>query len=268
MEGSFFDELRQFEFFGGDEKPTQFGTASQTPVVSSTAPYSGEYISQGIYQNEESIDLTSILEACNSTTSVSSPDSVFSQQVSPHYTSNPDLVSSVNHLEPVFSFSNYCPPATVPVSSQGMYGNENCHPVMHPSEMASNPVSSVEPLSVQTTVSTTVPIGQTDPLAGTRPSPGKMTRKTKKQAPVKNTEEWRQKRDRNNVAVRKSREKSKRRIQETENRVKELEEENRQLQSKITLLSKELNVLKSLFTSAGVAQPPLCVKEELVHHMP
>ena len=267
MEGSFFDELRQFPFFGGDEKPAQFGTASQNPVVS-TVPYSGEYISQGIYQNEESIDLTSILEACNSspTTAVSSPSSVFSpQQVSPHYNSTPDLVSSVNPLEPVFTFSNYCPPAIVPVSSQGMYGNENCHTVMLPSEMANNPVSSVEPTVSSVSV---VPTDPSDPLAGTRPSPGKMTRKTKKHLPVKDTEEWRQKRDRNNVAVRKSREKSKRRIQDTENRVKELEEENRQLQSKITLLSKELNVLKSLFTSAGVAQPPLCVKEELLHHMP
>lgn len=268
MEGSFFDELRQFEFFEGDEKPTHLGGVSQAPVVSGTAPYSGEYVSPGIYQNEESIDLTSILEACNSspTTAVSSPSSVFSpQQVSPPYSSNSDLVSSVNTLEPVFSFSNYCPSTSVPVSSQGMYGNENCHPMALPSEMAGNPIPSMEPLSVQTTVSTAGPI---DPLAGSRPSPGKVTRKGKKHSVAKNTEEWRQKRDRNNVAVRKSREKSKKKIQETESRVKELEEENRQLQSKITLLSKELNVLKSLFTSAGVTQPPLCVKEELVSRLP
>ena len=85
----------------------------------------------------------------------------------------------------------------------------------------------------------------------------------KKKLLDKNSTEYRLKRDRNNVAVRKSREKSKVRVVETERRVKELEEENVQLQSKITLLMKELNVLKSLFASAGVGQPPpLPMKEE------
>lgn len=260
MDGSFFDGLRQFEFFSEDEKPKQFGTPSQT-VVGTTTPFCAEYVPQGIYQDEESIDLTSILEACNSSssTAVSSPSSVFSpQQVSPHFTSTPPLNS-------VFTFGNsYCPSTSI---SQTMYGNETCHPVSLASEMNNNTVSNVEPVSLSS-LSPTMSVGAIDSLAGTQPSPGKMTRKTKKQTPVKNTEEWRQKRDRNNIAVRKSREKSKRRIQETEHRVKELEEENRQLQSKITLLSKELNVLKSLFTSAGVAQPPLSMKEELVSHLP
>ncbi len=264
MDGSFFEDLRQFEFFGGDEKPAQFGTTSQTPV-SNTAHYSGEY-AQGIYQDEESIDLTSILEACNSspTTAVSSPNSVFSpQQVSPHYSSTPDLVSSsISPLESVFSFSGYCPQVSV---AQTMYGNENRQPITQPSEVSNNPVESLGSL---TSMSSSISNGHLDPLAGTQPSPGKISRKIRKQPVVKDTDEWRHKRDRNNVAVRKSREKSKRRIHETEGRVKELEEENRHLQSKITLLSKELNVLKSLFTSAGVAQPPVCVKEELVPHIP
>lgn len=261
MDGSFFEDLRQFEFFGGDEKPIPFGSTSQASVVTSTASYSGEYV-QGIYQDEESIDLTSILEACNTSanTTVSSPSSVFSpQQVSPHY-------NSMSPLESTFSFSGYCPPSVS--VAQTMYGNENCHVVTLPSEVSNNPVSSVESLTPLTSVSSSMSNGCVDPLAGTRPSPGKITSKTRKHIPVKDSEEWRHKRDRNNVAVRKSREKSKKRIHETEGRVKELEEENCHLQSKITLLSKELNVLKSLFTSAGVAQPPLCVKEELVSRIP
>lgn len=262
MDGSFFEDLRQFEFFSGDEeKPIHFGSTSQASVVTSTASYSGEYV-QGIYQDEESIDLTSILEACNTSTNtaVSSPSSVFSpQQVSPHY-------NSMSPIGSAFSFSGYCPPSVS--VSQTMYGNENCHVVTLPSEMSNNPVSSVESVTPLTSVSSTMSNGHVDSLVGSRPSPGKITRKMKKHIPVKDSEEWRQKRDRNNVAVRKSREKSKRRIQETEGRVKELEEENRHLQSKITLLSKELNVLKSLFTSAGVAQPPHCVKEELVSQLP
>ncbi len=262
MDGSFFDDLRQFEFFGEDEKPAQFGSTSQASVVTSTVSYSGEY-PQGIYQDEESIDLTSILEACNNTsasTAVSSPNSVFSpQQVSPPY-------NSMSPLESTFSFSGYCPPSSSVSVAQTMYGNENRHVVTLQSDMSNNPVSSVD--SLLTSVSSTMSNGHVDSLAGTQPSPGKVTRKTKKYVPVKDSEEWRQKRDRNNVAVRKSREKSKKRIQETESRVKELEEENRHLQSKITLLSKELNVLKSLFTSAGVSQPPRSVKEELVSQLP
>ena len=273
MEGSFFDDLRQFEFFGGDQKPVHFSTSSQAPVVNGSTPYSGDHLSQGIYQNEESIDLTSFLEGYSPDTpanTVSSPGSVFSQQVSPHYTPAPTLISStVSPLqaETVFSFSSsYCPQSSIVSTSgsQTMYGNtgnENCLSVV-----SNN--STGEPLSASSTVSSTsIPVVQIDPLVGTKHAPGK-AKSSKKRSLVRGTDEWRHKRDRNNDAVRKSREKSKKRIQETEYRVKELEEENRQLQSKITLLAKELNVLKSLFTSAGVAQPPLCgVKDEIASHL-
>jgi predicted nuclease with TOPRIM domain len=70
----------------------------------------------------------------------------------------------------------------------------------------------------------------------------------------KDTDAYREKRERNNVAVRKSRNKSKQKVVETEKRVKDLEDENSQLHNKITLLTKELNVLKSLFAGAGVMQ--------------
>ena len=97
-----------------------------------------------------------------------------------------------------------------------------------------------------------------DPLAGTDPAPGKARTSRggiPKKKVEKDSEEYREKRNRNNVAVRKSRNKSKIKVMETERRVKELEEENGQLQNKIALLTKELNVLKSLFSSAGVNPP-------------
>jgi hypothetical protein len=102
-----------------------------------------------------------------------------------------------------------------------------------------------------------------DSLVGTRPAPGKSPKKGKKKSPDKSTKEYREKRERNNIAVRKSREKNRYQIMETQKRVKELEDENSALQSKITLLSKELKVLKDLFSSAGVTQPAsLCPKPE------
>lgn len=77
----------------------------------------------------------------------------------------------------------------------------------------------------------------------------------RKREPPKDTPEYFEKRARNNVAVRKSREKAKLRQGETETRVSQLISENERLQKKVDLLSKELNVLKSLFINVGAALP-------------
>ena len=79
---------------------------------------------------------------------------------------------------------------------------------------------------------------------GRRPAPGKAPSKGRKRALDKDSEEYRARRDRNNVAVRKSRDKAKVRQAETEQRVKELTTENDRLTKKCDLLQKELNVLK------------------------
>uniref|UniRef100_A0A8D8ZTH8 CCAAT/enhancer-binding protein beta n=1 Tax=Cacopsylla melanoneura TaxID=428564 RepID=A0A8D8ZTH8_9HEMI len=68
----------------------------------------------------------------------------------------------------------------------------------------------------------------------------------------KNTDEYKRRRERNNIAVRKSREKAKIRSKETEEKVRLLVKENERLQKRIELLSEELNVLRSLFTNVGV----------------
>lgn len=71
----------------------------------------------------------------------------------------------------------------------------------------------------------------------------------------KDSEEYKQRRERNNVAVRKSRDKAKHRQKETEGRVGVLTQENERLQKKVDLLTKELTVLKGLFTNVGAALP-------------
>lgn len=63
------------------------------------------------------------------------------------------------------------------------------------------------------------------------------------------------KRERNNIAVRKSRMKAKERIEETRQRVVELSKENEELRNKVSLLQKELNVLRSLFANGGITVP-------------
>ncbi|CAG2116449.1 unnamed protein product [Medioppia subpectinata] len=68
----------------------------------------------------------------------------------------------------------------------------------------------------------------------------------------KASDEYKKRRERNNIAVRKSREKAKIRSRETEKKVSELARENDSLRKKVDMLSKELNVLKSLLTNVGV----------------
>lgn len=68
----------------------------------------------------------------------------------------------------------------------------------------------------------------------------------------KASDEYRRRRERNNIAVRKSREKAKQRSRDTERKVNDLAKENDSLRKRVELLTKELNVLKSLLTNVGV----------------
>lgn len=61
------------------------------------------------------------------------------------------------------------------------------------------------------------------------------------------SDECSERRERNNMAVKKSRLKSKQKAQDTLQRVNQLKEENERLEAKIKLLTKELSVLKDLF---------------------
>nr|XP_039256809.1 uncharacterized protein LOC120333447 [Styela clava] len=75
--------------------------------------------------------------------------------------------------------------------------------------------------------------------------PGKI--RTKDLTLEKNSEEYIRRRQRNNVAVKKSREKTREKSVYTLQKVEQLKEENEQLESKISILTKELSVLKDLF---------------------
>jgi len=60
------------------------------------------------------------------------------------------------------------------------------------------------------------------------------------------SDDYRMRRERNNVAVKKSREKMRYRAKETLVKVAELKQENMELEGKVALLSKELTLLKDL----------------------
>lgn len=76
------------------------------------------------------------------------------------------------------------------------------------------------------------------------------------------SDEYKKRRERNNVAVRKSREKAKVRSKETEKKVSELARENDAYRKKVETLSKELDVLKRLLTTVGI--PPENVDNEIL----
>lgn len=70
----------------------------------------------------------------------------------------------------------------------------------------------------------------------------------------KNSDEYKKRRERNNMAVKKSRTKSKMKTQQTVQRVGELKAENERLETRVKILSKELSFLKDLFLAhAGSA---------------
>ncbi|GFO16300.1 CCAAT/enhancer-binding protein gamma [Plakobranchus ocellatus] len=76
---------------------------------------------------------------------------------------------------------------------------------------------------------------------------------SKRQKLDKNSEEYRQRRERNNMAVRKSREASRKKAKETMDKVTKLRNENQALEQKVTILNKELLVLKDLFLTHASA---------------
>ena len=88
----------------------------------------------------------------------------------------------------------------------------------------------------------------------TPPSKAKVQSR-RKNSVEKNSDEYYERRARNNIAVRKSRDKAKKKQEETESRVHELTTENERLNKKCDLLTKELNVLKGLFINIGAALP-------------
>ncbi|KAM8930238.1 CCAAT/enhancer-binding protein gamma [Pelodytes ibericus] len=84
-----------------------------------------------------------------------------------------------------------------------------------------------------------------NPEGGKASLPNKNSKKGQRMD--RSSEEYRQRRERNNMAVKKSRLKSKQKAQDTLQRVNQLKEENERLEAKIKLLTKELSVLKDLF---------------------
>lgn len=71
----------------------------------------------------------------------------------------------------------------------------------------------------------------------------------------KSSEEYRQRRERNNAAVKRSRYKSKQKTLETQKRVDQLKDENCQLERRVESLTRELNFMRAIFVPRRNVQP-------------
>ncbi|XP_061591279.1 CCAAT/enhancer-binding protein beta [Cololabis saira] len=88
--------------------------------------------------------------------------------------------------------------------------------------------------------------GSRSPSHGGKASSGKSKKRLDK-----DSDEYRQRRERNNLAVRKSRDKAKLRNLETQHKVLELAAENDRLQKRVDQLSRELTTLRNLLSATG-----------------
>lgn len=95
--------------------------------------------------------------------------------------------------------------------------------------------------------------------------PGPSAAQSRKQSKCvdKASDEYRRRRERNNIAVRKSREKAKVRSRETEERVKLLVKENEMLKRKLEAATEEIHTLRAMIVNSDPSNFPTNVREVL-----
>ncbi|XP_026168837.1 CCAAT/enhancer-binding protein delta [Mastacembelus armatus] len=131
-------------------------------------------------------------------------------------------------------------------------------PIKQESDWSDSDMSSSLPSQIETCAQTSVSLTTGQPTPPTTPepvstvssaksSPRKMGREKGKKAVDRLSMEYRQRRERNNIAVRKSRDKAKRRNMEMQQKLIELSAENDRLHKTIEQLTRELTGLRDFF---------------------
>ncbi|XP_042283782.1 CCAAT/enhancer-binding protein delta [Thunnus albacares] len=131
-------------------------------------------------------------------------------------------------------------------------------PIKQESDWSDSDISSSLPSQIETCAQTSVslPTGQPTPpttpepvsaVSSAKSSPRKMGREKGKKAVDRFSFEYRQRRERNNIAVRKSRDKAKMRNLEMQQKLIELTSENDRLHKTIEQLTRELTGLRDFF---------------------
>uniref|UniRef100_UPI0037E78923 CCAAT/enhancer-binding protein delta n=1 Tax=Semicossyphus pulcher TaxID=241346 RepID=UPI0037E78923 len=131
-------------------------------------------------------------------------------------------------------------------------------PIKQESDWSDSDMSSSLPSQIETCAQTSVslPTGQPTPpttpepvssVSSAKSSPRKMGREKGKKSVDRFSMEYRQRRERNNIAVRKSRDKAKMRNMEMQHKLIELSSENDRLHKTIEQLTRELTGLRDFF---------------------
>ncbi|XP_035490006.2 CCAAT/enhancer-binding protein delta [Scophthalmus maximus] len=139
-------------------------------------------------------------------------------------------------------------------AERGAYGA----PIKQESDWSDSDVSSSLPSQIEACAQTSVSLATGQPTPPTTPephsaassaksSPRKLGREKGKKSVDRYSVEYRQRRERNNIAVRKSRDKAKRRNVEMQQKLLELGADNERLNKTIEQLSRELGGLRDFF---------------------
>ncbi|XP_062847161.1 CCAAT/enhancer-binding protein delta [Trichomycterus rosablanca] len=142
------------------------------------------------------------------------------------------------------------------LSSNGDVGKANfSEPIKQEAEWSDSDAPSSLPSQIETCAQTSVSIHTCQPTPPSTPEPQPTTqlspRRTHKDKSKKSVDrfspEYRQRRERNNIAVRKSRDKAKQRNLEMQQKLIELSAENERLHKTIDQLTRELTSLRNVF---------------------
>lgn len=232
-------------------KPGTRGERAGEDMVELTAP--------AMYDDESAIDFSQYIESmtavpnlelCNDELFLDLFNTVKQEKVDLFNMQSSALAGGVQPLSTAY-----------PVERRGVIGMEKGSygaPIKQESDWSDSDMSSSLPSQIETCAQTSVslPTGQPTPpttpepfsaVSSAKSSPRKTGREKGKKAVDRYSMEYRQRRERNNIAVRKSRDKAKIRNLEMTQKLMELGSENDRLHKTIEQLTRELSGLRDFF---------------------
>uniref|UniRef100_A0A8C1TPT7 CCAAT/enhancer-binding protein n=1 Tax=Cyprinus carpio TaxID=7962 RepID=A0A8C1TPT7_CYPCA len=199
-----------------------------------------------IYDDESAIDFSAYIESISTVPLEICNDELFA-----------DLFNNtVKHEKPDF----YLAGAFAQKSSERLQHQDGgfgkgafCAPIKKEADWSDSELSSSLPSQIETCAQTSVSLmhtGQPTPPTTPEPEPHSRRRLGKergKKTVDRHSSEYRQRRERNNVAVRKSRDKAKQRNLEMQQKMIELSADNERLHKTIDQLTRELSSIRNFF---------------------
>ncbi|XP_030016078.1 CCAAT/enhancer-binding protein delta [Sphaeramia orbicularis] len=229
-----------------------------TMVELSTAP--------AMYDDESAIDFSQYIESMTAVPNLElCNDELFldlfntvKQEKTDFYSMSSSILSGGMHQHQQQQMSAASPYAADRKADISLEKGHFSAPIKQESDWSDSDMSSSLPSQIETCAQTSVslPTGQPTPpttpepvsaVCSVKSSPRKIGREKGKKAVDRYSVEYRQRRERNNIAVRKSRDKAKRRNLEMQQKLLELSAENDRLHKTIEQLTRELTGLRDFF---------------------